>query len=643
MARALALLALSAAAVPHAAALFACSAAGRSDAECAALGALYDSAGGPAWARRQGWADAASGSAPLADYCAFDGVTCDGDGHVITLALPRGGLRGSLPAALGALSRLKTLDLSYNALAGTLPPSLGALTHLRVLTLSSNLLRGGLPDALAALTALQALLLGANIFDGQLPAWLAQLPALRELDVGGNFFSGAVPAALGDVAAQFSALQLGPNQLDSAAFPPPLCAFACAAAAPPFLCPVQHSCAAAQAACATQCRYPRCPTQGLSVASFVPDAALCSDPAPAAACLDCLPALISHYYADAAGKNPVLEACLVQHSADYVAAGADPLALGMISNCGSLYGFGDSSGNTSSCPVSLGVQAFVSVAGSCGAAPHGAAACDSCVGELARVFGAAGVSVTPGADGTAAALRICCDAHVSTIVAAGADPGTLAALSQCPALTRYSTTARLDLAGIDASQLRATPLVEAVAAAAGTSLAFVYVTDVLSLNATGGRRRALLNSGATSPPSAAVLRVLLTVTAADAASMARNAAGLKAAAASGALLLALQRGGMPVTHLLLADVALVGGAPPAPADSAPAGVGARSIGAATAAAALMAAAAVLLALMHAKRRARRAAAEGDDVQASSETRGAAVRAVALGPTSPGGVTYLVAV
>ena len=83
MARALALLAAAAALCPSVAA-FSCSREGRVEAECAALGALYGSAGGPTWARTAGWAQAAVGL-PGADYCAFDGVGCDADGHVTSL------------------------------------------------------------------------------------------------------------------------------------------------------------------------------------------------------------------------------------------------------------------------------------------------------------------------------------------------------------------------------------------------------------------------------------------------------------------------------------------------------------------------------------------------------------------------------
>ena len=447
---------------------------------------------------------------------------------------------------------------------------------------------------------------------------------------------------------------MGPNLLDSAAFPPPLCAFACSAAAPPFLCPVAHSCAAAVPDCAPQCRYPRCPATGLSATSFAPLASACADPAPRAACLTCLPAIMSNYYAAAAGDNAVLEGCLVEHSAEYVAAGADPFALGAIANCGSLYGFGR---NTSSCPVTLGTPSFAAVAAVCGASASGAAACDGCLGTLTRIFAAAGVSVTPSdASGTASrlqALGICADAHVATLVAAGADPGVLAQLPFCPALALYATHATLVLAGITSTQLQAPLLVAAVAQAAGTLATRVYVTEVADVGATanaanananvGGRRRAL-DSGAAQPTPGAALRCVFTITAANPADMARDAAALSGAAASGQLLRALQAGGIPVTQLRLTDVASMADAPAAPAPATQAAVSGRTVGIGAGAAACVLVG-VASALVLARIRARTAQHAADSAAQEAAAAGGVPRgrSVLTLAAPRGGVTYLVAV
>ena len=89
-------------------------------AECAALDALFTATDGWRWTRHGGWFDS-----PQA--CQWQGVTCAA-GHVSALRLPGNGLTGPLPAAVGALSQLRALDVSANAaLAGPLPFALVTL------------------------------------------------------------------------------------------------------------------------------------------------------------------------------------------------------------------------------------------------------------------------------------------------------------------------------------------------------------------------------------------------------------------------------------------------------------------------------------------------------------------------------------
>src|SRR5690606_28395446 len=55
------------------------------------------------------------------------------------------GLSGTLPDALGNLSKLKHLDLGFNNLEGELPMSLNNLENLESLFLPNNFLTGDLP------------------------------------------------------------------------------------------------------------------------------------------------------------------------------------------------------------------------------------------------------------------------------------------------------------------------------------------------------------------------------------------------------------------------------------------------------------------------------------------------------------------
>ena len=91
-------------------------------AEKAILEALYTSAGGSGWARRDNWGS----SAAVGEW---SGVHIGPDGRVQDLRLARNGLVGTLPATLGNLSGLESLRLEQNpGLEGSLPASITGLS-----------------------------------------------------------------------------------------------------------------------------------------------------------------------------------------------------------------------------------------------------------------------------------------------------------------------------------------------------------------------------------------------------------------------------------------------------------------------------------------------------------------------------------
>ena len=125
------------------------------------------------------------------------------------------GFSGTIPAELGQLSALRTLSLSGTQLSGTIPEALGQLRELQDLDLSSNQLTGIIPVALGQLNALQYLVLTNNRLTGPIPTALGQLSALQSLSLSLNQLSGTIPATLG----QLNALQylvLSSNQLNGA-------------------------------------------------------------------------------------------------------------------------------------------------------------------------------------------------------------------------------------------------------------------------------------------------------------------------------------------------------------------------------------------------------------------------------------------
>ncbi|KAJ1260560.1 hypothetical protein BS78_10G242000 [Paspalum vaginatum] len=174
------------------------------------------------------------------DCCAWDGVSCGGDGAVTRVWLPRRGLGGAIspalanlpalthlnlsgnglggafPAGLLALPNVAVVDVSYNRLSGSLPdlPALppGALP-LRVLDVSSNFLAGQFPSVVwehaPGLVSLNA---SNNSFQGAIPSLCVTCPALTVLDLSVNQFGGGIPPGFGGCS-QLRVLSLGRNNL----------------------------------------------------------------------------------------------------------------------------------------------------------------------------------------------------------------------------------------------------------------------------------------------------------------------------------------------------------------------------------------------------------------------------------------------
>ena len=156
----------------------------------AALVALYNATRGATWLTSTNWLS----DRPLDQW---HGVITNSDGRVAELWLWGNNLRGPIPAELGDLTELQTLDLRSNRMTGPIPVELGDLTNLRRLYLGSNALTGPIPAELGDLTNLRALDLHSNELTGAIPTELGALAKLHTLGLSNNELTGADPGLAG--------------------------------------------------------------------------------------------------------------------------------------------------------------------------------------------------------------------------------------------------------------------------------------------------------------------------------------------------------------------------------------------------------------------------------------------------------------
>uniref|UniRef100_A0A0E0G050 non-specific serine/threonine protein kinase n=1 Tax=Oryza nivara TaxID=4536 RepID=A0A0E0G050_ORYNI len=102
-----------------------------------------------------------------------------------SLVLARNNLTGGVPAALGALTRVHVVDLSWNALSGPIPPELSGMSSVESLDVSHNALSGAIPPSLARLSFLSHFDVAYNNLSGEVPVG-GQFSTFSRADFDGN-------------------------------------------------------------------------------------------------------------------------------------------------------------------------------------------------------------------------------------------------------------------------------------------------------------------------------------------------------------------------------------------------------------------------------------------------------------------------
>ena len=170
-----------------------------------ALVAFYNATDGANWTNNANWL--------TGQVKNWYGITTLG-GRVTDIDLNNNHLNGSLPADIGQLTELLSLQLNWNGslYGSSLPPELGNLTKLKYLKLKYCFLFGTIPVEIGQLINLELLDLSRNRFSGSIPIEIGLMTKLTQLDFTGNNLTGNIPIEIGQLI-NLENLDLSLNQL----------------------------------------------------------------------------------------------------------------------------------------------------------------------------------------------------------------------------------------------------------------------------------------------------------------------------------------------------------------------------------------------------------------------------------------------
>eukprot|EP01018_Ginkgo_biloba_P024363 Gb_40893 [translate_table: standard] len=122
------------------------------------------------------------------------------------LHLVRHNLSGGIPSCISNLEILMELDLHSNGLtvlraamnSRNIPAELGILSNLTTVDISDNYLNGKIPDSIVNLTSLNTLNLSRNNLTGEIPRALSNLGELKNLDLAYNNLSRSTSTEVDD-------------------------------------------------------------------------------------------------------------------------------------------------------------------------------------------------------------------------------------------------------------------------------------------------------------------------------------------------------------------------------------------------------------------------------------------------------------
>ncbi|XAR69464.1 Receptor protein-tyrosine kinase [Bertholletia excelsa] len=110
------------------------------------------------------------------------------------LLLGQNSITGEIPHGIGNCVKLLELEMGGNYLTGSIPPDIGHIKNLQIaLNLSFNHLHGTLPAELGRLDKLVSLDVSNNQLSGNIPTALKGMMSLIEVNFSNNMFTGPIP------------------------------------------------------------------------------------------------------------------------------------------------------------------------------------------------------------------------------------------------------------------------------------------------------------------------------------------------------------------------------------------------------------------------------------------------------------------
>jgi len=138
------------------------------------------------------------------------GVGLNENGCVQQLHIYEENLSGQIPAAIGDLKEIVSINLSENEITGYIPEEIGQLVNLEILSIGTNKMYDPIPTSIENLTKLEKLYIHQNQFS-TLPDAIGKLTNLTRLGLNGNLFKN-IPASIGDLK-NLQRLNVGQNEL----------------------------------------------------------------------------------------------------------------------------------------------------------------------------------------------------------------------------------------------------------------------------------------------------------------------------------------------------------------------------------------------------------------------------------------------